>query len=137
MRLSVTSIYYYNPDKANKMEGAYEDSPSRPSPIRPSRSHFRPAREGERATVTAEKVYQSKKNAYRHYIKEIYTRINEELRKKNSFLTVTHSNRIVDCSLSLTAKELRPLRSDGVSLESKERSIQIHKERSERAGRGE
>ncbi len=77
MRLSVVSIYYYNPDKANKMEGLHEDSPPRFSPVRPSRSHFRPAREGERATVTAEKVYQSKKSAYRHYIREIYTKINE------------------------------------------------------------
>lgn len=46
IRLSLTSITYYNPDKANKMEAAYEDPPPRASPVRPSRSHFRPTRDG-------------------------------------------------------------------------------------------
>jgi hypothetical protein len=81
--------------------------------------------------VTAEKVYESKKNAYRQYIREIYTRINEELKKKNTFLTVAHTGRHVDCSLSLTAKELRPPHhTDG-----KERSAALLKEKSERLER--
>lgn len=82
-----------------------------PSPPRPSRAQYK-ATVGERSALTAEKVYQAKKQAYHHYIREIYCKINEELKKKNSFLTVTSNGRHVDCSLSLTAKELRPLKSD-------------------------
>jgi hypothetical protein len=38
------------------------------SPPRPNRTRFRARADGERTAVTAEKLYQAKKNAYRHYI---------------------------------------------------------------------
>ena len=42
---------------------------------------------------SAEQIYHLRKNAYKNYIKEIYLKINEELRKKNSYFNiVTHAN---------------------------------------------
>ena len=37
---------------------------------------------------SAEQIYHLKKNAYKNYIREIYQKINDELKKKNSYFSI-------------------------------------------------
>jgi hypothetical protein len=68
-------------------------------------------------------VYHAKKTAYKNYIREIYNRINEELKKKNNFLTIASQNiKHVDYHLSLTTKEVKIFKADSQKTEEKEES---------------
>lgn len=66
-------------------------------------------------------MYHAKKTAYKNYIREIYNRINEELKKKNNFLTIASQNiKHVDYHLSLTTKEVKIFKADPQKTEEKE-----------------
>ena len=59
---------------------------------------------------SAEQIYHLKKNAYKNYIKEIYFKINEELKKKNSYFNIVTSNlHQLSYGDALTTKEVKPV----------------------------
>lgn len=58
---------------------------------------------------STQQIYQIKKNAYKNYVREIYQKINDELRKKNNFLCVATQNlKQLDYSNIIVAKEVKP-----------------------------
>ncbi len=51
-----------------------------------------------------------KKNAYKNYIREIYQKINDELKKKNSYFTlVTQNIKQINYSDAIITKEVKPI----------------------------
>lgn len=59
---------------------------------------------------SVEQIYNIKKNAYKNYVREIYHKINEELRKKNTYFTlVNHGIKQVNYTDALITKEVKPV----------------------------
>lgn len=59
---------------------------------------------------SSEHIYHLKKNAYKNYIREVYLKINEELKRKNSYFNITTQN-IHPFSYTdvLVTKEFKPI----------------------------
>ena len=56
-----------------------------------------------------EQIFNLRKNAYKNYIREIYIKINEELKKKNTYFNIVpHNMQIHNYSDALTTKEVKP-----------------------------